>query len=746
MTVVSVLAFIACGQEQKAPDVAEATPDQVTRVEPPCWWAGMKTDLQLLVQGPSISDYDVRIFGDAEVTGVHKAESPNYLFVDVKVGGPGACSIVFVKDGEYAFKVPYQIGERREGSAERKGFSSADMVYLIMPDRFANGDPSNDNTPDTADKVDREKLAGRHGGDIKGIMDHLDYIADLGATAIWNTPLLEDNEPRESYHGYACSNYYRIDPRFGDNEMYCELVRQSHARGIKMIMDIVTNHCGSAHWWMKDLPFQDWVHQWPEYTHSNCNFAMQNDPNSATIDQINMQSGWFDTSMPDMNLDNPYLLQYFKQWAVWWIEYADLDGLRVDTYPYNEKVPMSQWCAAVRKEYPNINIVGEVWTSNIAQLAGANTITFDQPLTLTSNNAQDITFGATTYYLASFDASMPDLNYGPYTSCEESGAFKSTVEAATKWMNLGVDGFRLDAVLWIYQAQIKANQRFLDQWYQAVNTAYKAIPGHDDDIFMVGEAWEGHGIEKQYYKGLISNFEFEYFGALTNAVNKGSGGSYVSAVSGYIQDHKSQRSDAITSIFMTNHDQDRAAESFGKDVAKEKQAAAMLLSSEGKPFIYQGEELGYWGKTEKGDASRRQPMAWDKNLSDLCKFGLSDNHKSDLTDYDMVTASISVEAQDSDKNSLLNVYKAWNRVRNTYPAMAEGTMTASSLNGGAIASWYMTSSDGKKMLVIHNCGNAEKRLGVADSISKPVVVLGTVKAERNTLIMPGHSSIVFDLQ
>ena len=369
MTVVSILALVSCGQNKPVPEVDEATADQVTRVEPPCWWAGMKTDLQLLVQGPSISDYDVRIFGDAEVTGVHKAESPNYLFVDVKVGHPETCWLVFVKDGEYAFKVPYVIGERREGSAERKGFSSADMIYLIMPDRFANGDPSNDNTPDTADKVDREKLAGRHGGDIKGIIDHLDYIADLGATAIWNTPLLEDNEPRESYHGYACSNYYRIDPRFGDNEMYRELVRQSHARGIKMIMDIVTNHCGSAHWWMKDLPFQDWVHQWPEYTHSNCNFAMQNDPHSSKTDQVNMQEGWFDTSMPDMNLDNPYLLQYFKQWAVWWIEYADLDGLRVDTYPYNEKVPMSQWCAAVRKEYPDINIVGEVWTNNIAQLA-----------------------------------------------------------------------------------------------------------------------------------------------------------------------------------------------------------------------------------------------------------------------------------------------------------------------------------------------------------------------------------------
>ena len=369
MTAISILALASCGQEKKMPEIVEATQDQVMRVEPPCWWAGMKTELQLLVQGPAISDYDVRIFGDAEVTGVHKAESPNYLFVDVKVGGPGTCWIVFVKDGQYAFKVPYEIGERREGSAERKSFSSADMIYLIMPDRFANGDPSNDNTPDTDDKVDRERLTGRHGGDIKGIMDHLDYIADLGATAIWNTPLLEDNEPRESYHGYACSDYYRIDPRFGDNALYCELVKQAHSRGIKMIMDIVTNHCGSAHWWMKDLPFQDWIHQWPEYTHSNCNFAMQNDPNSATIDQINMQSGWFDTSMPDMNLDNPYLLQYFKQWAVWWIEYADLDGLRVDTYPYNEKVPMSQWCAAVRKEYPAINIVGEVWTNNIAQLA-----------------------------------------------------------------------------------------------------------------------------------------------------------------------------------------------------------------------------------------------------------------------------------------------------------------------------------------------------------------------------------------
>jgi glycosidase len=259
---------------------------------------------------------------------------------------------------------------------------------------------------------------------------------------------------------------------------------------------------------------------------------------------------------------------------------------------------------------------------------------------------------------------------------------------------------------------------------------------------MVGEAWEGHGTEKQYYKGLISNFEFEYFGQLTKAVG-GNAGSYVSSVSGYISDHEAQRSDAITSIFMTNHDQDRAAESFGKNIVKEKQAAAMMLTTSGKPFIYQGEELGYWGKTEKGDPSRRQPMAWDKSLSSLCKFGLSDNHKSDLTDYKMVTGSISVEAQEADAASLLNVYKTWSRLRNTYPALAEGKMSEAPANGGAVASWYMTSTSGQKMLVIHNCGSAEKSITVNDDISKPVAILGTVKADRKTLIISGNSSIVF---
>ena len=368
MTIILSLVLLAsCNSGIKVDKIADATPEQIARIEPPCWWTGMKTSLQLLVQGPGISEYDVTAEG-VEVKAVHKAQSPNYLFVDLNVTKAGTAYLVFTKDGE-SFKAAYEIGERREGSAQRASFTPADLIYLIMPDRFANGDPSNDNTPDTADKMDRGQLPGRHGGDIQGIIDHLDYLEELGVTAIWNTPLLEDNEPNSSYHGYACSDYYHIDSRFGGNDKYRELVEKCHEKGIKMIMDIVTNHCGSAHWWMKDLPFEDWIHQWPEYTHSNCDFAMPCDPYASEKDRYNMQSGWFDTSMPDMNLDNPYLLQYFKQYAVWWIEWADLDGLRVDTYPYNEKLPMSEWCASVREEYPNINIVGEVWTNNIAQLA-----------------------------------------------------------------------------------------------------------------------------------------------------------------------------------------------------------------------------------------------------------------------------------------------------------------------------------------------------------------------------------------
>ncbi len=340
---------------------------EVTRVEPLSWWTGMKTDLQLLVQGPGIGAYDVSVEGKGlKITGVHQADNPNFLFVDVDVNPkakPGTYTLVF-KKGSDVVRYSYVIEARKPGSADRESFTTADLIYLIVPDRFANGDPSNDSTPFTTEKANRGEPFGRHGGDLQGVIDHLDYIADLGATALWSTPLLGDDAPRGSYHGYACSDYYHIDPRYGSNELYREMVSKAHEKGIKVILDVVTNHSGTEHWWMQDMPFKDWVHMNDPYVNSNHQMGLALDPNASKADLAIMEEGWFVRNMPDMNLDNPFMLKYFQQWAVWWIEYSGLDGFRVDTWFYNEKVPMSQWAKAVTDEYPNFNIVGEVWQAN----------------------------------------------------------------------------------------------------------------------------------------------------------------------------------------------------------------------------------------------------------------------------------------------------------------------------------------------------------------------------------------------
>ena len=370
----AALALASCSAPHFDPaSVEDATAQQVTRVEPLSWWTDMKTPLQLMVQGSGISAYDVAVEGGKGVslTKVSKAESPNYLFADVEIAPnaePGTYYIVFTKDGE-SFKYPYEIAAREKGSAERRSFTTADIIYLIMPDRFANGDESNDSVECMADKLARERKSGRHGGDIQGVIDHLDYISELGATYIWTTPFLADNAPRGSYHGYAASDYYHIDPRFGSNELYRTLVAKANEKGLGIIMDMVPNHCGTEHWWMEDLPFQDWIHQFDTYTGTNVAFSTNMDPNASRKDLYIQESGWFVPSMVDMNLDNPYVLKYFIQWAIWWIEYAGLDGFRVDTYPYNEKQPAADWCEAIMNEYPNFNIVGECWTPSIPQLA-----------------------------------------------------------------------------------------------------------------------------------------------------------------------------------------------------------------------------------------------------------------------------------------------------------------------------------------------------------------------------------------
>lgn len=346
---------------------------KIQQVEPLSWWTGMNTPLTLLFHGQDLADAQVivqQLNNGKPMRGAclglvptaqHNAESPNYLFVDMAVNQPGTYRVT-LKKGNKKATYDYVIAERRPGSRERQSFTAADVVYLIMSDRFVDGDESNNSTKNTREKADKSNVNGRFGGDIQGIINSLDHIAKLGCTAIWPTPMLGDDEAAWSYHGYACSDYYHIDPRYGSNELYAQMVEQAHAKNLKILMDMVPNHCGAAHWWMADLPYQDWINQFPEFTNTNNVFSANYDINASEYDRLLSNRGWFDHPMPDMNLENPDLLKYFQQWAIWWIEFANLDGLRVDTYPYIERIPASLWLKAIREEFPNINIVGECWT------------------------------------------------------------------------------------------------------------------------------------------------------------------------------------------------------------------------------------------------------------------------------------------------------------------------------------------------------------------------------------------------
>ena len=349
---------------------------QVEKIEPPFWWSNMKNpELQLVVYGNNIAKYDVSISDNIKIINVRKTENPNYQFITVSTENinPGNINITFSEKGKKIQTLAYEFKQRRENSSIRDGFDSSDAMYLIMPDRFANGNPNNDSTADTAEKADRANPGGRHGGDIQGVIDHLDYINDLGFTSLWSTPLLEDNEPVYSYHTYAQSDLYKIDSRFGTNEDYKRLASEMHKRDMKLIMDYVTNHWGSKHWMIQDLPTKDWIHYWENgekgFQRSSYRMSTQFDSNASQHDSHACMDGWFDTTMPDMNQSNPLLLKYITQNAIWWIEYADLDGFRVDTYSYNDKEAIAKWTKAIMDEYPNFNIVGEVWMHNQSQMA-----------------------------------------------------------------------------------------------------------------------------------------------------------------------------------------------------------------------------------------------------------------------------------------------------------------------------------------------------------------------------------------
>ncbi len=356
--------------------IAHTALAQLERVEPPNWWVGFQDNtLQLLVKHEGISAYTPEIdYPGVSITEVHKADSPNYLFIDLLIwptAEAGTLELTFKAKGKKKLKHSYELKSRTRPSEEFVGFDSSDVIYLITPDRFANGDPDNDIVKGLKEaKIDRKDDYARHGGDIKGITNHLNYIDEMGFTAIWSCPLLTNDMPRTSYHGYAITDLYEVDPRFGNLEDYVNLSKKASERGMKIVMDQVANHCGSEHWWMKDLPFSDWVNyqkpfkQGEKTTYSNHRRTSNQDIYASEIDSKEMADGWFTDSMPDLNQRNPFMAKYLTQNSIWWIETAELGGIRQDTYPYPDKEFMSDWAGAIMKEYPNFSIVGEEWSYN----------------------------------------------------------------------------------------------------------------------------------------------------------------------------------------------------------------------------------------------------------------------------------------------------------------------------------------------------------------------------------------------
>lgn len=637
------------------------------------------------------------------------------------------------------------------------GQKRADISYQALVYSFADGD---------GDRI----------GDISGLRDRIDYLDAMGVSAVWLSPI----HPSSSYHGYDVLDYSAVNPDFGTESDLKGFIDDAHSHGIKVYLDYVLNHTSRQHPWFLDAvssvssPYRDFyaLSENPE-----ADIAAGKIPQIATEGPSGYSSSeWFATGT---GAGAEGRMKFVLDWSspsspTVTVTRTDeaADELNGDTSPggkylYFGEEEIRRFNDAGNGIYEIVLDFSSDWgflvrTSSASWAAGTkygakdsdSIIEFGKPFTLTSNassDPQDIRFSRPLMYHSNFwTGSFADLNYGAADRAEQSTAFKAMTEAADKWVQMGVDGFRLDAVKHIYHNRSGSeNPVFLKKFYDRMDQAYKSAGGQGD-FYMVGEMLDEADKVAPYYAGLPAFFEFSFWYRLKWALQNGTGCYFVDDILGYQSLYSQYRQDYIEATKLSNHDEDRTGSDLGCDQGKMKLAAAVLLTAQGSPYIYQGEELGYWGTKTEGDEYVRAPVMWDRSGASL-----ADGSLSGKVDRDMLTSGISVEAQQEDAGSILNVYRTFTRLRNTYPALARGTMEKHPVYGSGnadyiqIAAWYMV-YEGQKMLVVHNFGDSSVLLDFTDSLDTPVALLGTAKVKdggvSSQLMLGGLSSVVFDLQ
>ncbi len=577
-------------------------------------------------------------------------------------------------------------------------------------------------------------------GDIRGITQHLDYLDSIGATALWLSPIHESM----SYHGYNVNDYFSVSSKLGTEDDLKDLISKAKAKNIAIYLDFVLNHSGKDNDWFRQAMAD------PSGKYGNY-YVFADKPGESVTGGM---GSWCSTSSGNVGYEGRlhFKLDWSKKTvtvtettdapqgssssASKWLYYGDgkLAGL-YETSSGIFEITLdfkSEWGFLIRTSTTSWDS-GTKWGGT----AGKK-VQFGTPYAINSNPAADITFGGESLsYWASFDASMPDLYYGPHAKAFESTTFKDLAAAADKWIDMGVAGLRLDAVIWIYQNNTAANVSFLKQWYERCNTSWKARGGKGD-FYMVGESWCDNA-EKMapYYEGLPSNFNFYYGYTLKDRIGKGKGDDFAKTVIYFQHLFRAYRSDFIDATFLSNHDQDRFASDLGRDIAKEKLAAAVLLTSPGKPFVYQGEELGYWGTKSKGDEYVRTPIKWTRSGS------VPSSALNGKVDNSMLSADISVEAQEQNQASVLRVYRDFAKARNGWKALAKGQIEEIISPNAAVAMWKM-SYEGQTVLVLHNFGSAGPVLPLSNyKTDKLIVSNGAVTVSNGAVALGAYASAVF---